>query len=406
MRSIAILGGGIVGMSCAFRLAQTGHEVTLIDPGERPSAASWGNAGHIAIEQTAPLSSPAMLKSLPRRLFSLGGPVSLPLRAIGDWGGFGLHLLAASTSTRFEAGKKALAGLLREAAPAWQRLASELGDPSLLRFDGHFVGWESTASAAEARKNWIEGGAGTATFKDATPDEIAQLRQLSPKLAEAIRFAGTGQILDLDRLADTMTAGLRQAGVRTEQRSGRLERHADGQVRVAGVDSDLVLVAAGVGSGPLMRSIGLPTPLIAERGYHIRSQDFDWPDESLPLVFEDRSTIVTRFAGCVQASGFAEFAGADSPPDPRKWERLAQHVAELRLPMRPPFTRWIGSRPTLPDYLPALGRSNRFSNLFYAFGHQHLGVTLAPLTSEILTQFIGGVEPAIDLSPFDLSRFH
>lgn len=405
MRSIAVLGGGIVGMSCAFRLAQAGHDVTLIDPGERRNAASWGNAGHIAIEQTAPLASLKMLKSLPRRLFSRGGPVSLPLRAIGEWGPFGLHLLAASTPARFEGGKKALATLLGEAGPAWQRLAAALGDPSLLRLDGHFVGWESAATAAEARASWIESGAGTTTFRDTTRDEIARLRRLSPKLVDAIRFAGTGQVRDLDQLADTIAAGLQRAGVRIERSIGRLERTNDGQVRVAGVDSDLVLVAAGVGSSALMRSVGQGTPLIAERGYHIRSHDFDWPEDLSPLVYEDRSMIVTRFAGCVQASSFVEFAGADMPPDPRKWERLEQHVAELGLPLRPPFTRWIGSRPTLPDYLPALGRSNRIPNLYYAFGHQHLGLTLAPITSELLIQLIAGEAPKIDLSPFDLSRF-
>src|SRR3546814_961170 len=82
--------------------------------------------------------------------------------------------------------------------------------------------------------------------------------------------------------------------------------------------------------------------------------------------------IVTRFADTVQAASFVEFHSPGAPPDPRKWDRLERHVRELGLPFNPPFTRWMGARPTLPDYLPAIGRSRRVGNLVYAFGHQHL----------------------------------
>ena len=90
--------------------------------------------------------------------------------------------------------------------------------------------------------------------------------------------------------------------------------------------------------------------------------------------------IVTPFRSGLRAASFVEFARADSPADPRKWARLRSHVAELGLPFREPCSEWFGARPTLPDYLPALGRSRRAANLLYAFGHQHLGLTLAAIT--------------------------
>ena len=65
----------------------------------------------------------------------------------------------------------------------------------------------------------------------------------------------------------------------------------------------------------------------------------------------------------------------------------------------------MGARPTLPDYLPAIGRSTRAANLFYAFGHQHLGLTLAPVTGELVATLITGDAPAIDLAPFAVDRF-
>ncbi len=154
-----------------------------------------------------------------------------------------------------------------------------------------------------------------------------------------------------------------------------------------------------------MAAAGHRAPLIAERGYHVRAPADRWPAQLPPLVFEDRSMIVTRYAECVQAASFVEFGSPDAPPDPRKWQRLERHVAELGLPLRGPFARWMGARPTLPDYLPAIGRSRRVPNLLYAFGHQHLGLTLAPVTAEIVSALVRGGPVPVDLAPFAVERF-
>ena len=93
------------------------------------------------------------------------------------------------------------------------------------------------------------------------------------------------------------------------------------------------------------------------------------------------------------------------PAPPRKWARLRDHVAALGLPFALPGEEWIGARPTLPDYLPAIGASTRAANLFYAFGHQHLGLTLGPVTGEAIAALIAGEAPGVDLTPFDVRRF-
>lgn len=115
--------------------------------------------------------------------------------------------------------------------------------------------------------------------------------------------------------------------------------------------------------------------------------------------------IVTRFAGGLRAASFVEFAARAAPPDPSKWARLRAHVAELGLPFDLPGEPWMGARPTLPDYLPAIGRSARARNLLYAFGHQHLGLTLAAITGELVGALAAGQPTAIDLTPFDPARF-
>ena len=103
-------------------------------------------------------------------------------------------------------------------------------------------------------------------------------------------------------------------------------------------------------------------------------------------------------------TGFTEFARVDTPPDARKWQRLQAHAEQLGLPGYERCSTWQGARPTLPDYLPAIGRSRAAANLVYAFGHQHLGVTLAAVTGERVRSLVLSQSPDIALQAFDLGR--
>ncbi len=402
--TIAIIGAGVVGRAIALALARRGEKVMLVDPASDRSAASWGNAGHIATEQVAPLASPATIRSLPRRLFALGGPLDLPLSQAGAWLPFAPKLLRASTPARFAKGSAALGALLTEAMPAWRRLVDALGTGDLLREDGHLVAWESAASARAGAAHWAAADTGTAHSAQADAADLARLHTLSPHVAGAIRFAGSGQVADLDALAAAFDAALDAAGVERIARAATLSREG-GRVVIPGIAADRIVVAAGIGSTAPMAAAGHRVPLIAERGYHVRAAADRWPADLPPVVFEDRSIIVTRYADAVQVAGFVELGRANAPADPRKWERLERHVAQLGLPIAGPYRRWMGARPTLPDYLPAIGRSGRADNLFYAFGHQHLGLTLAPVTGELVADLLTGATPPVDLSPFTLDRF-
>ena len=402
-----VIGGGVVGLSSAIRLAERGLAVTVIDDDPARQAASWGNAGHIAVEQVAPLASRAVLRGTPGRRFAAGGPVDLPVRAIAHWLPFGARLIAASAPARFAAGKAALASLLADAMPAWRRLAQTIGDPALVREEGHLVAWERPETAAAGRAAWMGADIGTARVRDADPGERAAIETLcSAPIAGAIRFDGSGQIADLNRLADALETTLVRLGGTIVRRTATLTQ-ANGAAQVDGVAAELIVVAAGIGSRAPMIAIGHRVPIIAERGYHVRGVPRGgadrWPVDCPPIVFEDRAMIVTRYDDRVQAASFVEFNAADAPADPRKWDRLDAHIRDLGLPIAGPYDRWMGARPTLPDYLPAIGRSRRARNVVYAFGHQHLGLTLAPITAEIVATLAHGDDPRAH--PFDIDRF-
>jgi D-amino-acid dehydrogenase len=115
--------------------------------------------------------------------------------------------------------------------------------------------------------------------------------------------------------------------------------------------------------------------------------------------------VVTRFTSGLRATSFTELGNPSAPPDPRKWQRLERHLAELGIAFANSPDRWMGPRPTLPDFLPAIGRLERAPRVLYAFGHQHLGLTLAAVTAELIEALACERAPAIDLAPFRVERF-
>ncbi len=108
--------------------------------------------------------------------------------------------------------------------------------------------------------------------------------------------------------------------------------------------------------------------------------------------------------GRLRATSFMEFAGRDAPPDPRKPALLRKRLSALGYDCGDSGPGWMGPRPVLPDYLPGIGRLER-SSVFYAVGHQHIGLTLAPVTGELVSDLVAGREPRLDISAFDLRRF-
>jgi D-amino-acid dehydrogenase len=402
-----VIGGGVVGLNIALQLQAQGFQVTLCDSGSRESA-SYGNAGHIATEQVEPLASMVTVRSAWRRWFMRGGALSLPSEGIGAWLPFSLRMIVAAQPARFARGKAALGGLISEAMPAWRRRMADIGAPDLLHEDGHFVVWETPESAAKGLRSWSSADTGTTTLRPVTDAEMAQLSALTGrKIHGAIRFIGTAQIADTRRMLETLSERFVERGGRyLRERVERLIVHEDRAVVLLSGGEPLaahtVVVAAGIGSKALLESMGETVPMIAERGYHIQTPDHGWPKGFPPVVFEDRSMIVTGFESGLRAASFVEFNRVNAKPDPRKWARLRKHVGELSLPFEGEGAEWIGTRPTLPDYLPAIGHSARAENLYYAFGHQHLGLTLGAVTGEIVANMItSGEAPAA----FDLSRF-
>jgi D-amino-acid dehydrogenase len=413
---VIVIGGGVIGSACAFRLAQAGRDVLLLQFGTPERAASFGNAGHIATEQLFPLASAEVIRSSWRYLLDADSPLRLRpayLLALLPWLA---SFVWAARGKSFKRGVAALLSLQQSALVDMADLLADADLASLLHQRGHLEVWETPAGEAAALAQAQRlGEYGIKTAPWSLADLRSQLPELGQSVQGALHYPGSGHVEDPWAVCSGLHLALRRSGGRIRQ--GRvLQLHADkGYANVlledgSRLQAQQLLVCAGAWSRPLAASLGYRVPLEVERGYHItigRPADGVMPPRlPLPVASNERKVIMSSMSMGLRMTGTVEFAGLQLPADPRRFD-LLQRQLQAMLPGidSRQASHWMGFRPSLPDHLPVLGAATRHANVFFAFGHQHLGLTLAAVTARAMTQLMQSGESPVDLAPFSVSRF-
>jgi glycine/D-amino acid oxidase-like deaminating enzyme len=407
--AIAVIGAGVVGCAVAQALAAQGRSVLLLDRAAPATAgASFGNVGHIATEQVETLPSKPLLLGFWRELFALDGALDIPLRRVMSLSPWIARFVVAAF--RQEAHTKHLAPLVRDAANSLERLLGAVGRGDLLRRNGHYAVWLGAGASERAARE-----ATNATRLEVrtvpAPDEL--LRAVAAATADRTPAAGlwypdSAHVLDPAEVARALVTDAIQRGAVVQRAEVRrlqtLGNNIDITTDTEHFSVPTAIVCAGAWSASLLAPFGLRAPLEAERGYHVELPEHP-PLIDAPLVYADRNVAITPMAGRLRASSYLEFAGLEAPPDPRKPARLRAKLQALGYRCDPQGPSWMGPRPTLPDYLPGIGRAPGTPNLFYAVGHQHLGLTLAASTAELIGDLVAGRKPRFDIAALDLRRF-
>jgi glycine/D-amino acid oxidase-like deaminating enzyme len=403
---VAVVGAGVIGCAVAWALTKTGRRVLLIDRADPASGgASFGNVGHIATEQVQPLPSPQLLLSFWRELVAFGGPLDLPLRRLATMAPWITRFVRAA----FQQGQHTeyLAPLVRCAADTLESQLNEIGRRDLLKRNGHYVLWLGPKAAARAAADQVRAKGLGITTKEADEELLRATRAPNLDVA-AVWYPDSAHVLDPALIARAFATASTQSGASIVRTSIRHMRPMGEQIEIVTETGSLyvrtAVVCAGAWSSPLLSSFGVHAPLEAERGYHVELPGHA-PLTDAPIVYADHSLVVTPMASRLRASSYLEFAGLTAPPDARKPARLRTMLRHLGYQCDTDGPSWMGPRPTLPDYLPGIGRAHGPHELFYAVGHQHLGLTLAAVTADLVAAIVTGREPRFDVRPFDLSRF-
>jgi glycine/D-amino acid oxidase-like deaminating enzyme len=391
---VAVIGGGVIGMCIALRLAKEGREVMVIEPNQLGSGASYGNAGTIADYATLPVANPTVLRNLPSLLFDRDSPLSVRLAALpglAPWiARFGLNCLPH----RARANAATLGQLLADAPRLWSELAREVGAEGHLRQDGCLYLFESAKAFEGAgydesmrRNHGVE-------LQVLRPDQVAQLEpDLLPIKGGAHYFPNAVSIDDPAAVMAKLAAGLQAAGVGVIRDAvTSLERRGTMvHMRCSGctLSAATAIIAAGAHSRRLAAQAGDPVPLDTERGYHIEYEMKDLPLRRV-VASVTRGFYAVPMAGRLRIAGTVELGGLTLPPDRRRFETLQRGANALLPHLGTPHREWFGFRPSMPDSIPVIRASRRGTNVILAFGHGHIGLTLAPATARVVAGIMSG----------------
>ncbi|MFQ6346377.1 NAD(P)/FAD-dependent oxidoreductase [Pseudomonas sp. R11F] len=391
---IAVVGAGIIGVACALQLARQGHRVVVVDPQAPGMGASYGNAGHLATEQVFPIADSSILKRLPAMLMDPMGPLRLDWKYLPRALPWFARLLLNLRPARYRQTVAGIRALNEASLGAWQRLLQSIEQAQLLRADGSLLVYEraeSQAAIEALRERMQQQNVAVAFWSGDAVREAAP--QLSNSIQGALFFPGTGHFLDPFHVVGELVKAAKAQGVQFLK-----QRVVDGRVEADGVSlmtdqgvltARQVLIACGAHSARLTAALtGKKVPLDTERGYHLM---LPHEQDRLPFAVTsfERKFIMTPMLGGLRLAGTVEFAGLLRPPNmQRAWQlhRLSQGLFRQDLSTQG-ATPWMGFRPSLPDSLPIIDRVAD-GKVLLAFGHQHLGLTQAAVTAEMVVQLL------------------
>jgi D-amino-acid dehydrogenase len=409
---VLIVGGGVIGLACAYELQRADRQVRVIERASIGSGSSHGNCGTLTPSHAEPLAAPGVIAKALRWMLTPDAPLYLAPRfdpALWRW----LWKFARRCNERdcreatrakaalLNASRAMIEDFVREHA-----LDCEFAATGVLHaFADPRVRDEAYADLPALR----EVGVTSETW------DAAKLATEEPSFRDGL-VGGLFFPGDASLRPDRFVAGLarlaREAGVELiedcEVRGFRRERD-----RVVGIDTSRgpqrgrdVLIATGAWSPALARDLGFALPIQPGKGYSIT---YDAPriQPRRPLVLHERSVCVTSWDSGFRLGSTMEFSGYDDTLNQRRLDALerAAHEYLREPPQGARREEWYGWRPMTFDDLPILGRAPGCDNLWLATGHGMLGVSMSLVTAHLLTDLICGREPIIDSAPYSVQRF-
>jgi D-amino-acid dehydrogenase len=410
--SIVVVGAGIVGIATAYHLVRDGAAVTIVDRAPEGDKASFGNAGGIAVTEIVPASAPGLAWRIPGWMLDPLGPLAVrPAHALKLvpwlW-----RFSQAATPKQLSRIASALSALNNRVYGDLRPMLAETGLSGELNERGALTVYESEQGFRSDAEEWALKRDHGIVIQNLTGE---QARDMEPALGAIVhRAVFTPQwshINDPKRLVDSLREWLRIHGV-TFITGDVIGISAPGggtpQVDLAGgrsIAADKVVIAAGAWSGELAKRLGDRVLLESERGYNTTLPD---PGVALSreVIFAERKFVATPLSCGLRIGGAAEFGGLRAEPNFKRCQALvtlaSRYLPGLKLRGG---TNWAGHRPATPDGLPVIGASPRHRQVFYAFGHGHLGLTQAATTGRLISNLIRGAPSPIDLAPYTIARF-
>lgn len=406
---ISVIGAGIVGLSSAINLVKRGSKVTLIEKDLKGQPASYGNASWLSSPSITPVLMPGMFKKIPKMWLSKDGPLFLRFPGVLKMIPFLIKYLSYTKKEKVEHISKNLAFLLKDSIGEHRELVKGSKAERWIEDSPFLFIYKNKTDFENDSYTWSLRKKHGFELVEVQKEELNKIFPgLSQEYTFAIKIENQGYISNSQNYLDDLIDYYKSLGGEIIEDEVLDINSNDDYFTIKLRNSDLftekVLISSGVYSGNFVKKFNVKVPIESERGYHLELFDtnirINHPimNGYLKLAITPRPTGI-RFAGLV------EFGSINSKPNPKAFELLMRNAQS----MFPGITfkrkmEWSGHRPSTVDSLPVIGASERSNNLFFAYGHHHIGLTAGPKTGKMIAKQILRDNDQFDLEAFNPHR--
>ena len=406
---IGIIGAGIQGISNALFLQKKGFNVTIFDRDEPGShAASYGNAGHFSPYASLSLNRTDVLADVPAMLLSSTGPLALKWNYVPKMIPWFMKFIFNTTKNKMMHTAKNMHQILDLALPAYDELFDEIDLEGLVENKGILYIWNDKDLKSRELEIKVRDELGVHQ-QLVNKKEIHDLEpNIKPFYHGGVYYPYARHARNPKKiLLKFFELFLKKGGKFEKQNVKQIEFNDESptiQTDSQKFDFDKIIIACGAFSKKLTDKLGERIPLDTERGYHIHFKNCDHL-LSRPVIFSNRGFGITPMEQGLRVVGTVEFGGLDNPLSKSRIKNLINNAKYMLDDLPEHEDEWLGFRPTLPDFLPVMGPSKNHKNVFYCFGHHHLGWTLGPISGKIVSGMIAKENTNLNLDPYSSLRF-
>lgn len=413
---VVIIGGGIIGLSSAYYLQQSGHEVTVLDKTDMTDNCSYGNAGYVCPSHFVPLATPGIVKQGLKWMLDSKSPFYVQprlSRSLVDWG-----MKFMRSATNEQVAKAAIP--LRDIAILSKKMYEEWARLPQFSFAYQQKGlleiFQTQKGADHARH--VMDKAISLGLTDTELLDYPALQQLEPQTkinaAGAVFFKCDAHLYP-NKLMQQLIQHLQQQGV---QLRGNKEvtgfENKNGHITKVITDkglyeADSIVVASGSWSRELAAKMNVKIPLVAGRGYSVTLEDSPYKLNHPAVLVEGRVALTPMDGNKIRFGGTMEITSTNTPPRMSRvvgvLEAVERFFPEFTVPVPTMDKVWYGYRPCSADGLPYLGRTKKWQNVIMATGHAMLGLSLGAGTGKLVSEIVNEQALSMDIVPFNPGRF-
>ena len=409
MKNIAVVGAGIVGICSAYFLQKSGFRVTLIDREDPGTMTSFGHACSFADYANVPVNYPGLVWDIPKMLMRKDGPLAVDFIYILQNLPWAFKFLKNCKKEKVDEIASSLTNLLKHSQISYDEIFKDVEVKEYISHEENLYLFDTKKSFDDYEYANIIRKNNRVNVRNLNKDEV---KELEPNIAD-VYYAGqvftgsrhtTNPLAISTKIFETfLELGgnyIKQNVKALNQKENSIELSLDNKKIIF----DKIIISAGAWSNQIANMLGDKFPLDTERGYHIL---FETNEKLInrPVAWSESGFYLIQIHNGIRAAGTVEIAGLKKSPNKKRIEMIERQSRKVLPQLGEVKSTWMGRRPTLPDSLPIIGKSEQNENVIYAFGHQHIGWTLGAVTGKIIDSLSKDQIPNIDISAYSPSRF-